>query len=333
MTDRPWLRAPRAFPRLSRALQELRSSRLFDPTSTPLRRLVWRRLGMDAVLVVGAVLVVLRLGNAFPWTLPTTDMHAYWTSRDALNYDQFGPFMIGAYLYSPAFAHAIAPLTALNWPTFAGVWTAILFVALGWLAGRWSLLLLLFSVAVPLELMLGQVDILIAAAIVVGFRYPAAWALPLLTKVAPGVGLLWFVFRREWGKLLLALSATAAIAIVSALIAPTEWRGWLTLLVRSFGEPQPVLWSYLAVPEAMRLPIAIAILWWGARTDRYWTVPFAVTLAMPILWANIACILLGCIPLTRVFGMTPARAWLFGEHGERVPSGSVARPGERSPAT
>jgi hypothetical protein len=319
VTDRPW---PRALGAVQR----------FDWTATPLRSLVWRRLGMDAVLVFGAVFVLLRLSNAYPWTLPTLDMHAYWVSRGAINYDVYGPFMIGAYLYSPAFAHAIAPLTALNWPTFAGLWTAILLATLAWLAGRWSLLLLLFSVAVPLELMLGQVDILIAAAIVVGFRYPAAWALPLLTKIAPGVGLLWFAFRREWGKLLLALAATAAIAIVSAMIDPTLWRGWLTLLLRSFGEPQPVLWSYLAVPISLRLPIAVAILWWGARTDRYWTVPFAATLAMPILWANVACILLACVPLTRVFGMTPARAWLFGEHGERVPEGAVARAGDRWPA-
>ncbi len=323
MTDRSWPRIPRP------SIVALPS---IDWTATPLRRLVWQRLGMDAVLVAGLVLVLLRIGNVYPWTLPTLDMHAYWTSRDSLDYGFYSPFMIGAYLYSPAFAHAIAPLTALNWPTFAGLWTAILVVTLAWLAGRWSLALVLFSVAVPLELMLGQVDLLIAAAIVVGFRYPAAWALPLLTKVAPGVGLLWFVFRREWGKLLIALSATAAIALVSAMIDPNLWRGWVDLLARSFGQPEPVLWSYLAVPLVLRLPVAIAILWWGARTNRFWTVPFAVTLAMPILWANVACILVGCIPLSRVFGMTPARAWLFGEHGERLPSEVTARRGQRWPA-
>lgn len=330
MTDLPWPRA-RARARLARTrIGAVLPS--VDWTATPLRSLVWRRLGMDAVLVIGVILVVLRLGNVFPWTLPTLDMHAYWTSRDAMNYEVYSPFMIGAYLYSPAFAHALAPLTALNWPTFAGLWTAILFVSLAWLAGRWSILLL-FSVAVPLELMLGQVDILIAAAIVVGFRYPAAWALPLLTKVAPGIGLLWFVFRREWAKLLVALSATAAIALVSAMIDPGVWRGWLGLLARSFGEPQPVLWSYLAIPIWLRMPIAIWMIYWGAKTNRYWTVPFAVTLAMPILWANIACILVACIPLTHVFGMTPARAWLFGENGERVREGVQARRGERWPAT
>ncbi len=303
MTDRAWPR--------------LRGTINLAWTTSPLGRLVWRRLGMDAILVAGAVFVFLRLANVFPWTLPAIDMHAYWESRDAIDYSAYSPFVIGAYLYSPAFAHAIAPLTALNWPTFAGLWTAIIIVALAWMAGRWSLALVLFSVAVPLELMLGQVDILIAAAIVLGFRYPAAWAFPLLTKVAPGIGLLWFVFRREWRNLLIALSATAAIAGVSAMIDPNAWRGWLDLLARSFGQPQPVLWSYLAVPLWLRIPPAILILWWGARTDRYWTVPFAVTLAMPILWANIAAILVAMIPLAPIFGMTPARAWLFGQQPAR----------------
>ena len=307
-----------------------RRLRLFEWPASPLQRLVWRRLGMDAVLVIGAILVLLRLWDVFPWTLPGLDMHAYWQSRGPIDYGAYGPFIIGAYLYSPAFAHAIAPLTALSWPAFAAAWTGILFLALAWLAGRWSLPLLLFSVAVPLELMLGQVDILIAAAIVVGFRYPAAWSLPLLTKVAPGIGLLWFVFRREWRNLLVALSATAAIAGASALLAPDAWRGWLDLLFRSFGEPQPVMWAYLAVPLWLRLPPAILILWWGARTDRYWTVPFAAFLAMPILWANIGCILLACIPLTGTFGMTPARAWLFGKHADRVPVGAEVRSGQRS---
>jgi len=39
---------------------------------------------------------------------------------------------------------------------------------------------------------------LLAVAIAVGFRYPAAWALVLITKVTPGIGLVWFAVRREW---------------------------------------------------------------------------------------------------------------------------------------
>jgi hypothetical protein len=317
----------RSWPLAGRTLTRLAS------ISSPVARLARRRLGADSVLVAGAVFVIFRLANIYPWDVPTLDMHAYWQSRDVINYSAYSPFVIGAFLYSPAFAHAILPLTALSWPVFAAAWTAILVGAFVWLAGRWSLPLLLFSFAVPLEIYLGQVDILIGAAIVIGFRYPAAWAFPLLTKVAPGVGLLWFAFRREWRSLLIALSATAAIAGVSAIAAPDLWRGWLDLLFRSFGEPQPVLWSYLAVPVWLRLPVAVALLWWGARTDRYWTVPAAATLTMPILWANIFTILVGAIPLLPLLGETTARAWLFGKHPETVRDRVLTRPGEYSPAT
>src|SRR5262249_8853340 len=92
----------------------------------PLRRLIRTRLAIDAVLVAGLVLGVLRLLNVYPWTFPDLDFHAYWESRDVINYGAYSPYLIGAFLYSPAFAHLIAPLTALSWPMFAGAWTILL---------------------------------------------------------------------------------------------------------------------------------------------------------------------------------------------------------------
>lgn len=268
------------------------------------------RISTDAFLVLGGVLVVLRLLNVYPWTLPILDLHTYWQSRDIINYAAYNPFLIGAYLYAPAFAQAISPLTALPWPLFAGAWTAILVIACLWLTGRWALPLLLTG-AVALDLYLGQIDLLLAAAIVVGFRYPAAWAFPLLTKVAPGIGLLWFVARREWRNLAIALAATAGIVVVSVAIDPSLWRGWLDLLYRSAAERQTIEGFYLNVPVWFRLPIGAAIVIWGARTDRHWTVPIAVLLAMPILWLNVFTILVAIVPLRAEFGLTPARAWLL----------------------
>ncbi len=34
----------------------------------------------------------------------------------------------------------------------------------------------------------------------------------------------------------------------------------------------------------MRLPVAAALVIWGARTDRRWTVLVGATLALPVLW-------------------------------------------------
>ena len=53
----------------------------------------------------------------------------------------------------------------------------------------------------------------IAAAIVIGFRWPAAWSLVLLTKITPGIGLLWFAVRREWRSLAIALGAVIMIVV------------------------------------------------------------------------------------------------------------------------
>ncbi len=151
------------------------------------------------------------------------------------------------------------------------------------------------------------------AAIVIGFRYPAVWAFPLLTKVAPGIGLLWFLVRREWRNLAIALTVTIAVAAVSALLAPELWRGWYDLLRRSVTDRQTVEGAYLAIPIWLRLPIAGAVIVWGARTNRHWTVPVSILLAMPILWVNVFTLLIAVVPLREEFGMTPARAWLLRE--------------------
>ena len=55
--------------------------------------------------------------------------------------------------------------------------------------GTKSLVLLAFP-PLALELFHGNVHLFMAVAIVVGFRFPAAWAFVTLTKVSPGVGAL-----------------------------------------------------------------------------------------------------------------------------------------------
>ncbi len=279
----------------------------------PVEARIRERLGLDLFLVVAAVVVVLRLFNVSPWTPWVLDMHTYWATGAGMSYAQSNPYVIGAYLYAPAFGQAIAPLTLLPWPWFAAVWTAAIAATLIWMVGRWSFPVLLFSGAVALELYLGQIDVFIAAAVVVGFRYPVVWAFPLLTKVAPGIGLLWFVVRREWRNLAIALASTVAIAAVSALFAPQLWHDWYDLLRRSVLDKQVVEGAYLAIPIWARLPFAVAIIVWGARTNRHWTVPISILLAMPILWVNVFTLLIAVIPLREEPGLTPARAWLLRE--------------------
>jgi hypothetical protein len=287
--------------------------RLLARLPAPVEERVRQRLGLDLFVVVAAVVVFLRLFNVSPWTPWVLDMHTYWATGAGVSYASSNPYVIGAYLYAPAFAQLISPLTFLPWPWFAALWTAAIAAAYIWLVGRWAFPILLLTVAVALEFYLGQIDLFIAAAVVIGFRYPAVWAFPLLTKVAPGIGLLWFVFRREWRNLAIASAATVAVLTVSSFLAPQLWHDWYDLLRRSVTDRQVVEGAYLAIPVWLRLPIAVAVIFWGARTDRHWTVPIAVVLAMPILWANVFTLLIAVVPLRAEFGLTPARAWLLRE--------------------
>lgn len=266
------------------------------------------RLALPAYLVIVGVFVSFRLLEIGPWLAPGFDLHAYWSTRDGLDYTLARPGAPGAYLYSPVFAQAIAPLTMFSWPAFAAVWTAIVAGLLAWLAGRWAIALLLV-LPVLMSIAIGQVDLFIAAAIVVGFRWPAAWALPILTKVTPGLCLLWFAARREWRSLAIALAATGILVTISYALDGDAWWGWLGMLTR--GQfPSTADGQFLAVPLGWRLALAAVLIVWGARTDRRWVVPISACLALPTVWINSPTILVACLPLIAAGASTPAGRWL-----------------------
>jgi hypothetical protein len=265
-----------------------------------------RRYAVPAFVVVATVFVMFRLLALYPWSIPGADLAAYWATRDGLDYGA-QPGASGAYLYSPAFAQVIRPLAALPWPAFSAAWSAMLLAVLGWLGGRAAILLVLLP-PVAMSIGFGNVDLVMAAVVVVGFRFPAAWSFALLTKVTPGLGLLWFLVRREWYSLWLALAATIGITAVSAALDPAGWGGWLRMLQASQA-PQPDAGLFLPVSLWLRLGVATTILVWGARTDRRWTVAVAMALAMPIDWITVLAVLVALVPL---LGHGPAASLALG---------------------
>lgn len=267
------------------------------------------RLLMAAFAVTALAFVAMRALAVPPWAMDNWDLHAYWATRDGLDYAVARPGETGAFLYSPAFAQAISPLTALPWTLFAAAWTAVLTGVLLWLAGPWSLHLL-FLLPVGLSVANGQLDLLFAAVAVVGLRWPWVWALPILTKVTPGIGLVWFLVRREWRALAIAIGATAAIAGASFLVTPNAWEGWVAMLARGEFPAFGGVLYFLPVPLVLRLPVAVALVAWGAARDRPWVLPVGVCLAMPTVWVNSPAILVGLLPLLAVGARSPAAAWL-----------------------
>ncbi|HSH21566.1 MAG TPA: glycosyltransferase 87 family protein, partial [Candidatus Caenarcaniphilales bacterium] len=225
---------------------------------------------------------------------PGYDGRAYWEAARGTPYGrQVGVF--GAYLYSPAFLQAFALLGALPWELFLGLWTAIALGALALMVGP-LLFAPLLAVAFP-EVWGGNIHLLMAAAIVVGFRWPAAWAFVLLTKVTPGIGLLWFAVRGEWRSLATAVAATGAVAFASWLFVPTLWAQWIGVLV-SNSAASTVAGS---VPIALevRLPLAVGVVVYGARRNHDWLVPIAAMLALPVLWWGGLSMIVGAVALRR----------------------------------
>jgi hypothetical protein len=265
------------------------------------------------VLAVAHLLGLLDIG---------VDAYTYWTVDPTTPYGASAPGTAQAYFYSPAFAQLTAPIHLLPWNVFIAAWTVLLTVALLWQTGRWMAIALLL-VPVFIDLTVGNIHLLLGAAILVGFRWPWAWAFVLLTKITPGVGLLWFAFRREWRSLAIALGATAAIAAVSFLVRPDLWRSWFELLVAATRAPDWVL--IVPIPVWFRLPVSVVILAWGARTDRRWTVPLASCLALPVLWVNGFAMLVSMVALLDpASAQSPAARWLKASPSRSLPEAATA---------
>ena len=273
------------------------------------------------IFAVAAWLLIVAFAEPFGRLWGTgQDARCYWLPTLAAPYINAAWTSPTAYVYSPAFLQLVSPLTALPWQVFMAIWTAILLGALAFLTGprllAWGVIL------AAMELAGGNISLLLAVAIVLGFRWPATWAFVILTKVTPGVGLLWFAVRGEWRSLGIALGATLAVVAGSAFLLPHAWAEWFGVLEGAVGRGGT--WAAIPVPFIARLPIAVAVVVWGARTNRRWAVPVASMIALPALWYGGLSMLLAILPLragggidqsgaVSAFGRTARRlGWLSG---------------------
>ena len=211
----------------------------------------------------------------------------------------------GAYLYSPAFAQLTEPLRALSFDAFVVGWRVVAVLVLAWLAGPLTLPLL-FLGPVASELNAGNINLLLAGAIVAGFRYPGAWALLILTKVTPGVILVWFAVRREWRALGIVTALMGAIVAVSFALAPQAWFDWVRLLATEGTVPRRTDWEVVNLGLPLRLAIGAVVVAWGARGNHRWVIPFVAFLALPATWWPALSVLVAAAYLLRP---RPERRW------------------------
>jgi hypothetical protein len=263
----------------------------------------YRRMLAPAALTL-AVIVDVWLLTIMPRWVPGFDAYAAWSVdlSDPWQGAEASMVGLGVFRWSPVAAQVSSLFAVLPWPVFlAGVLAAQLAVIVAMAGRRWPYVVLFPPVL--FNLYMGNVDLFMGAAIVAGFRWSGAWAFLFLTKLTPGVGVLWFAFRREWRAFAIALGTTAAIVAVSFALAPHLWFMWADALREMSSLPQSVLYP----PLMVRLPLAVAITWYAARTDRRWLLPVACLVAVPNPWFVAWAVLGASVALTR--GAAPAGRW------------------------
>ncbi len=225
-----------------------------------------------------------------------TDAVSYWSLDLAEPYLAASRSLTAdvAFRYGPPVALLLAPFTVLPWETFRILWVLLEVGALALIAGAWTLAAIA-AYPITLEISVGNIHLLLAAAIFLGLRYPAAWAWVLLTKITPGVGLLWFAVRREWRRLGIALATTAVITALSWVVRPDLWPEWVAMLSTNAQLPLEPDARYLPIPLGIRLPLAAAVVAWAAKRNDPRGLGLAATLGLPTIWPHSLALLVLCL--------------------------------------
>jgi len=265
-----------------------RISALMDRAGALLGR--YARPIRDALILVGLARAAYYffVQDIQPWTFIGLDARAYWGIDLAHPYANSDLGGISNFLYSPAFAQAMAPFSLLPFPVFAGVWTLLGAALALWLARPWPWALVILCLPVTYEVFVGNIHLLLATAVVLSFRTQAIWAFPVLSKITPGVGVLWSLSRRDWRGVAIAVATTVGIACVSFVLNPSAWFEWVGFLLASTGGSQ------FLVPRTL---IAAGLVVLGGLTGRRWLVAVAVWLALPVIYPNSWAVLLAVVRL------------------------------------
>jgi hypothetical protein len=258
------------------------------------RSITWSRIARDGLVFLGIIAAVVYWVFLTSTTGLPLDVEWYWEANPANLYPHPELAEKNGYNYSPAFEFVVGWWRGVPFEIFVAIWRAITLAVLVWLAGPFTIFVLFLS-PVASEINAGNIQIFLAAAIVIGFRFPAAWAFVLLTKVTPGIGLLWFALRREWRALAIAIGVTCAIALASFATGPQRWFDYFALITS--GATPSVAPYYL--PLWVRLPFAVAFVVFGAWRGYRWPLVVAGTLALPVFYTISPSMLVGVLPFAR----------------------------------
>ena len=269
----------------------------------------WRIERPKRILVVlaaagGALLLIVGTSR---WDT-RTDEFAYWLGAQRLATGQslYDPSAtLGspyAYLYPPPLAQVLAPFThVLPDPIYVAAWTMLLLIALLHL-GDWSplrALALVVWIPVAVELSWRNVHLLIAMLVVLGLRgRPWAFAVGAAIKIAPALGVVYFLSARRWRDALVAAGAGVGILALSFVLAPGAWRDFVALARESGAGSSGLLPIPFWVRAVAGIVLAIVAGRAPPRVGETLLV-LAITAANPSMFVTAFCIPIAIVPLLR----------------------------------
>lgn len=249
----------------------------------------WSRFGWvlgpmavgGALLCAGLTLHVYLLGG---W--PLYDTACFWVAGLRLRegvaiYGWVDPAF--TFRYAPPWAVLWVPLSFIPLPIVSvGVLVAEI-LALRYVAGSWrNAGLLCWLPPLSMEFATGNVNLLMAAAILAGVRGSGVWpALFALAKFSPAVVLV-RAKRRQW----MSFALTIGVLCLLTLPVLSLWPEWIAQL------DQPA--SAVLVPLTYRIPIGLALL--AYRKD--WSIAAAAAILSPALYPHSLVLF---IPAIRLF--------------------------------
>lgn len=239
----------------------------------------------------------------------------YWNAGTSTDlYPQFwSEVRAGLLFYPPPVAQAVMMLQPIGWPAFITSLTIATFAAFWYCAREWSVPLVLIGVPYYVTgfpilgypatflsyALLGNLQWILAALTLVVLRRPALWSVLLFTKVTTAVGWWWHPLRGEWRAAAIGAGACLIVVGISFAIDPALWFEFAGFVGRNIGMERPPIPTF-PVPVGIRVVTGLALVAWGARTNRPWTVPIATGWVLPALYG------LGFLP----FWIGPMReAW------------------------
>jgi hypothetical protein len=282
------------------------------PLAPPLTRAIarlqefdWARLSLAAAILLGAVFGMAQVAGTLAVPM---DFASYWRADVAQLYVASWDDPALTYVYPPPMAQLLAPLHVIPLAVAIVAWTTMSFACLWYCLREWtlpvvavgtvSLLLprdnLLASVlSGPMSaVLLGNVNIVIAAAIVAAIRRPEWWAIAAVLKVGTGIGIVWHPARGEWRGFIRVVGLLALIGGASFALAPSLWVDWLSFVIHNPHGSRLV--PVVGPPLWTRIIAAIALTVYAARTDRAWLLPIACAIANPAIYSARTLTAVGC---------------------------------------